>query len=278
MGHGTQKFLFWTHDYFAACPGIVLMRNDAEYCNAPPPQSATCSSCKYGQERLEHMARIRRFIEQMQPIITAPSEFALQQWSNATGISPDNSAVIPPVRLELTSAPRTAPARTLRIAYIGRQDRHKGWDVFSQLADQLRHDGRYKFFQFGKAPKGIFKRFGRTVHNVPVAVNARNRNAMAEALERYKIDAVICWSLWAETFNITVHEAMASGAFIIARRQQGNVWLAASRHTPQASRALESHADLKAYFENGQPFTDLANSRRYSGTATPSAGSAELLP
>ncbi|MDZ5459074.1 glycosyltransferase family protein [Azohydromonas lata] len=277
LSHGTKKPLLWIHDYFAACSSFTLMRNDAAYCDAPPPQSTTCSSCKYGSNRQEHITRMRRFIEQTQPIITAPSQFALKQWSKVTGISPVDSVVIPPVRLTLEPVSRPEPSRTLRIAYIGRQDKHKGWDIYYQLAEAFRRDNRYKFFQFGKAPKGIFRQFNTTVRNVSVAVSARNRDAMVEALTRHKIDAVVCWSLWPETFNITVHEAMASGAFIIARRQQGNVWPVVSHHAPLASRALDSEGDLHAYFQAGQLHTDLLKSPCYRGKTIPSTGSVEVL-
>ena len=100
---------------------------------------------------------------------------------------------------------------------------------------------------------------------------------MVRAVALREIDVVVCWSLWPETFNFTAHEAIAAGAFLVVRRDQGNVWPAAQTYAPQASRAVENEFELEQYLRSGRLIDEVAASPRFLGAALQSMGSAELL-
>lgn len=265
--------LFWTHDFFAACTSYTLLRNDVTFCHAPPLDSLACRVCVYGGERGTHAARMRHFLEALRPTVVAPSYSALQLWMQATGVTPYRTAVLPPARLLLLQERRPLRGRSLRVAYLGGQAYHKGWDRFRELAESFQLDERFEFFHFGLAPTGV----PRFIRQVEVHVSGASRDAMVRAVARHEIDVVVCWSLWPETFNFTVHEAIAAGSFVVVRRQQGNVWPAAQAHAPLASHSIDDDAELERFLRSGELIAAVDMAPRYRGAALPSLGSAELL-
>lgn len=270
---GLRQPLFWTHDYFAACPSYTLLRNDALYCGAPAVNSSACGICAYGPERPIHQARIHEFLTAVQPALVAPSQSALELWCRANQFKAVDRHVVRPARLLQSARFRGAGFRPrLRIAYLGAQVFHKGWDVYQRLAGAFQGDDRYEFFQFGTL--GATPSF---IRHIPVKVEATARDAMVNAIARQDIDVVISWSLWPETFCFTVHEAMAAGSFVVARRDQGHVNAAIRDYAPRASRNVDNVEDLHRYFQGAELFADVARSARRHGCLLASRGSAELL-
>ncbi len=266
--------LLWTHDFFAACPSYALMRNDIAYCGAPPANSGACRICVYGSERQRHIQRVRTFIESVQPVLAAPSQSAIELWERAVEVSAAAKMVIAPCDTALYARPRVRRADApLRVAFLGARAYHKGWIVFQDLATQLSRDSRYQFFQLGLGSDSQLD----CVRHVPVKVTADDRHAMVSAIAMHEIDVVVCWSLWPETFNFTLHEAIAGGAFVVARRDQGNVWPAATRHAPAASRAMDDERALHDYFRSGAVIADVEAAPSYRGALLPTMGSADIL-
>jgi hypothetical protein len=265
--------LFWTHDYFAVCPSYTLLRNDVTYCGAPAASSDACGVCAYGAVRMAHQARIQKFLRTIQPTLVAPSQTALELWCRSSPIKVSDTRVLQPAKLLQSDRFRTEDRNArLRIAYLGSQVFHKGWDTYQRLAGAFQTDDRYEFFQFGTpGPTPSF------IHHIPVKVEATARDAMVHAIAKHGIDVVISWSIWPETFCFTAHEAMAGGAFVVARRDQGHVNAAIRGYAPQASRNLDDEEELHRYFRGADVFIDVERSLRRYGCLLPSHGSAELL-
>ena len=265
--------LFWTHDYFAVCPSYTLLRNDVIYCGAPAANSNACGICAYGKERPVHQARIRKFLRAVCPALVAPSRAALELWCRASRAEMPDTHVLQPAKLLQSDRLRAAGSGSrLRIAYLGSQAFHKGWDTYQRLAGAFRTDDRYEFFQFGTL--GATPSF---IHHILVKVEATARDAMVRAVAKHGIDVVISWSICPETFCFTAHEAMAGGAFVVARRDQGHVNAAIHGFAPQASRNIDDEEELHRYFRCGDVFADVGRSSRRYGCLLPSQGSAELL-
>ncbi|SDJ31439.1 hypothetical protein [Variovorax sp. OV700] len=265
--------LFWTHDYFALCPSYTLLRNDTSYCGAPAVNSTACEICAYGKERPIHQERIQAFLREVRPSLVAPSQSALELWRRSIGVEVTDTHVLQPARLAQSDRIWVQPFRPrLRIAHLGSQVFHKGWDTYQRLAGAFQTDDRYEFFQLGTP--GATPSF---IHHIPVKVEASARDAMVHAIARQDIDVVISWSIWPETFCFTAHEAMAGGAFVVARREQGHVNAAIHRYAPEASRNVDDEEELHRYFRGGDVLIDVARSSRRHGCLVPSLGSAELL-
>jgi hypothetical protein len=160
----------------------------------------------------------------------------------------------------------------LRVAHLGVVTMHKGWPVFEQLAFSHANDPRYEFYHLGLGSLAS----SRYIRD-PVLVSHDNREAMVEAVVRHRIDVVISWSLWPETFCFTVHEALAGGAYIVARRAAGNVWPAIQAIAPEQGCAVEDQAGLFQLFESGEIRTLVTQARRFKGSLHLGAGTAEFL-
>jgi hypothetical protein len=278
---GGLRPILWIHDFFTVCPSYALMRNDVAFCGGPPPESVACSICSYGDERKTHIVRIRNFFEATQPAVLAPSEIALSLWRNRGQLPHLEGEVFSIARL--LTAPsdrsRTTDSSTreqpIRIAHLGARAFLKGWSVFEDLAARLANDGRYEFLQLG-SPNSEAALPG-FIRNIPVVVNAQRRNAMVEAIAEANIDVVVSWQVWPETFSLSVHEALAGGAFVIARIGAGNVWPAIEANAPDQGLAIMDEAELFDLFGGDDLRKVLKSSPKRRGALLPLAATARWM-
>lgn len=267
--HGT---IVWIHDYFTLCANYNLLRNDVRFCGAPQPTSGACGICAYGADRAEHMSRIRRFFDATRPLVLAPSETALEIWRTRGALPHRDVGVQPPARLVLARdpLPSVEPDRQLRVAHLGMPLHHKGWPVFATLARRFVKDPAYGFYRLG-APSDA--QVSEGIHVINVQVNHDRPNAMIEAISEHRIDVVVNWSPWPETFCYTVHEALAGGAFVVANAGAGHVSAALRMIAPEQGCVLESEAELSYLFEERRLGPLVRDARRRRGVLIPESGS-----
>lgn len=271
---GDARPVFWVHDYFTICPSTFLLRNDVTFCGAPVASSPACGICCYGEQRSRHVARIRRLFAETQPMVLAPSDCALNFWLKGE-LSRDGAAVVPLARLvpgpAVTAAAATAP---LRVAHVGAPAFHKGWHIFEELAARLAGSPGYQLFHLGAPARDAVL---NPIVSVPVLVQAEDVGAMARAVSEQQIDVVLSWSLCHETFSFTTHEALAGGAFVIARAGSGNVWPAVTRNAPNQGCSLEDEGALSRLFEGGALRSLLAKAERRRFTLIAGRATADWL-
>jgi hypothetical protein len=244
-----RRPLVWLHDYFTLCPSYALMRNDVVFCGAPDAASTACLVCGFGADRPSHQVRIEAFFARTRPWVVAPSRPALDFWLTRGTLPHAGSDVVPPARLLLDQEePAEAPARPLRVAHLGARLFHKGWQVFIELAQAFAGDPRFTFYHLGIEEGSPLP---GCIRQVPVRVTAEHRDAMIEAVAEHWIDVAVNWALWPETFCFTVHEALAGGAFVIARAGAGNVWPAVQANAPHRGCALNTEGELHEMFASG---------------------------
>jgi len=250
---GASRPVIWAHDFFTVCPSYTFLRNDVAFCGGPKPDSAACTICSYGSERTVHLERMRSFFEASRPTVLAPSEAALDLWRRTGDLHHAEAAVEPLARLVSASTSGNGHDYRvngrLRVAFLGARTFHKGWSVFQELAVRLAGDPRYTFFQLG-SQNGLA--LPDCIRNIDVRVDAQRRDAMIDAVAEARIDVVIIWSLWFETFSYAVHEALAGGAFVIARSDAGNVWPVIAANAPTRGRAVTTEAELFDLFAGGR--------------------------
>ncbi len=217
-----QDGYFWLHDYSSISSGLQLLRNDVEFCGAPPPDSTACQVCIYGERRRLQLADHELFFRNFDLTVLAPSQTALTTWKNGTALDARGGERVHPHCRLIPRPPRqqgeTAAARPLRVAFLGQPAVHKGWPVFRDLILRYAGDRRFEFFHLGmhEQPR-LPLRFAE------VRVNAGDPAAMTKKIEELQIDVVIIWSLWPETFCFTAYEAVAGGAVVVAPAGSGNV-------------------------------------------------------
>jgi len=224
-----KQAFFWLHDYFSICTGYNLLRNGVSYCGAPAQSSQACSVCVYGDSRAKHVEEIKQLFSAVNFTVIGPSEFVTAYWKNA--VSLPHASLVAHEHCEVVEegcrvdfselkfdAKKLKLPKKLRIAFMGQPVAHKGWPVFRDLVLQQCANPNYEFIHLGTHPDGSLP-----VHFREVRVTPENTNAMVDALKLERIDAVVQWSIWPETFCITAHEALAAGAVVITSSASGNI-------------------------------------------------------
>ncbi|WP_300578043.1 hypothetical protein [Phenylobacterium sp.] len=248
---------FWVHDFASACVSYHLLRNDVSDCGAPPPGSAACGVCLYGEARAFHMDEHGRLFAALDLSVAAPSQTALDTWRRGTGLAPGRAVVAPLAQLSPRPAEpggRSRARQPFRLAFPGLPSTLKGWPVFRELVLRFAEDPRYEFLHLARDASG-----GLPLSFHSVTVSEAQPKAMQAALESLGVDAVMIWSLCRETFSFTTHEAAAAGAAILTGPDSGNV--AAFVEASGQGRVLEDEAALFEMFETGAVL-DLRRSAR----------------
>lgn len=259
---GEKQPIVWVHDLFTLCPSVHLLRNDASFCFAPPVDSAVCGICNAGQERAYHVQRMRAFFSATHPSIAAPSATLLDFWSKSGKYTHSEATIISPCDVAFDGKLHAYPSgRPLRVAFFGSPTYHKGWEAFESLARWHAKDTRYAFYHFGSAAPEL----PNLIH-IPVTVTRQNRLAMVDAAKAAEVDVVINWSMCYESFSFTATEAIAAGAFVIARRDAGNVWPLVRAVSHDRGVSIATEAELYALFAEGRILDMAANADRRTGT------------
>lgn len=216
---GLKAGFYWLHDYASLCAGFHLLRNGVEDCAAPPPESAACGICVFGEARRAQLAAHDALFRRLDLTVVSPAASTLAFWRARTDLPAAGALTHPHGRLVSRGpAPIPQAGRPLRIAFLGHAAPHKGWPVFRDLALNHADDPRYSFLHLGaKAEAGMPFAF----HDV--RVDARRPQAMIEALEALEVDVVLFWALWRETFSFAAHEAVAAGCALITGPDSGAV-------------------------------------------------------
>jgi hypothetical protein len=245
---GCKSGAFWLHDYASLCPNFNLLRNDVQFCGAPPIESGACAICIYSGLRAAQISAHAALFNAFDITVLAPSQTALDQWTSTTELPYGQARVLPHSHLEARPQFQKAAAteRPLRIAFMGLPAPHKGWRAFRDLVLKFGRDPRYEFYHLGKysSSKGLQFRF------IETEVTASSMDAMTRTLEQTGVDVALIWSIWPETYCFTAFEALSAGASILTHVDSGNV-----------ARLVENGADgvvlsdekqLEALFESGE--------------------------
>jgi hypothetical protein len=275
VGVAIDPAVVWVHDYFTLCANYNLLRNDVRFCGAPPPTTAACSVCVYGTDRAVHLPRVQAFFKATRPLVLAPSAAAIDLWRSRGGLAFRETHVQPLARLTL-APDLVAPIsdRPLRIAHLGTRTAQKGWLVFEELALRLAKDPFYAFYQLG-VPQGAA--LPRSIRHVHVEVGPEQPDAMMDAIAEYRIDVVVSWSPWPETFCFAAHEAIAGGAFVVTHRGAGNVAHAILANAPEQGLVLDDDAALFDLFTTGKARQIVGAAPRRRAALIAEAGSAAWL-
>lgn len=248
-----SETFFWVHDFAAVCAGYTLLRNDVQFCGAPPPDSTACGLCVYGAHRARHVEGYRRLFEKLSPVLVSPSQTALDIWRKGGGPRAAVEIVHPHASLTPTGE-RGRRKGPVVVAFLGLPVTHKGWPAYRNVAARLRGDPRYEFYQLGDAPDP-----SAPVEFRRVAIAPDHLDAMRKAVEALQADLVVIWSICPETFCLTAFEALSAGAGLVAFADSGNA--AAVTAASEGGVVLGSEAELADFFASGRA-AEVAETRR----------------
>lgn len=235
------SYIFWVHDYLSLCSGYTLTRNGIAYCGPAPVGSPACGVCVYGEDRSEHLTRVRSMFAAVPFVVVAPSQSALQIWSDNSNLVAAKTVVHPHCQMFARTTMHAPAVRSgpLRIGFLGMPTLQKGWPVFQSLVD--RFGSNFEFYYFGERDCGDAR-----VTWVPVSAgDGLEASPMTEAVATNELDYAIIWSIAPETFCFTAYEALAGGARILTNRDAGNVVHLVTKE--QAGLVLADQAELHAF-------------------------------
>ena len=232
------------HDYATVCPQFSLLRNGERFCGRAPPSPDKCLGCASWTPA--HEGRIRAVLESVgqRLRVVAPSPAARHVWLGTFPDFEDRVEVIPHL-VPAGSRPNSYQAKPsgtpLRLAFIGAPYRHKGWEVFRQLAAAAAAvRWPYEFYHLGQG-----RNEDQEIRNIPVSIVKDGPDAPVKALERFNIDIVLLWALWPETYSYTLQECLMANPMVLTNPDSGNIAdMVAAR---EAGKVLAGPAELKDY-------------------------------
>lgn len=249
---GKKHCFLWLHDFLTLCPSFALQRNNVSFCGAPPLGSNACALCLYGQERAQHQARIKAFFDGLDVHVIAPAEFTARYWRQRTDLRTASLTAVDHMALDwtprqvLSEGANSDGGDPITIAFIGYPVPYKGWPVFLRLVREHRGaESKFRFIYFGTNEIETDQ-----VERFPVSVSTADPDAMIRAIAEQKVDFVLHWATWAETFSFSTYEALAGGAYVLTNSISGNVAATVGRLGRGA--VLNDEADLDAFFRDGR--------------------------
>lgn len=208
---------FFLHDYYSICTHYCLLDDNGEYCGECQPSENKCvGRCQDANDNIKRYNRIRKFFEEYNNVleVISPSYKASEIFSKSFPIM--RNIVIVPHQIGIGVNSQFPGCDKFRIAYVGYQGEHKGYNIWRKLVSNLRNN-KIEFYHLGKASE-----FLSNVKYVSVDYRKSNRD-MVSLLKRNNINIAFLWSIWPETYSYTYYECYAANVFIITNKHSGNI-------------------------------------------------------
>jgi len=215
-----DKLRIFIHDYYTICPQFNLLRNGKDYCNGSSFNTDDCKGCEFSEKRKPHLFLLKKFFRNLNADIIVPSAVAADIWKKSYPEHEEHIRVVPHQITVPTLERRNGekPDRPLRIAYLGYESVNKGLETWWRLTSDNSIKELYDFFHLGASGMNI-----PGVQYIPVSFLNEGADAMVKALRKHQTDIAFLWSIWAETYSFTLHEAFAGNCFVITNRLSGNI-------------------------------------------------------
>ena len=210
---------FYLHDYYSICTSYKLIDSSGNYCGETKISQEKCGLCDYYKETIILKSRMLDFYCKYSDRITivSPSRAALEIWKNSYADLNLHMIVVPHQKSEGEYKLKNGN-NSIRVAYIGRLIPAKGSQLWEKIVNKLENNSNYELYYFGISDNPYPK-----VYKKQVFVTPDNPNAMIDALRENKIQIVLLWSVWPETYSYTYYEAMAADSFVITNKKSGNI-------------------------------------------------------
>ncbi|WP_169743630.1 glycosyltransferase [Methanolacinia paynteri] len=203
--------IYTVHDFFCICPRINMINEKGQYCNLP--EVRRCNSCGYSIEDIESWRS--SFLEGFRicnSIIT-PSNSAMDIISHYFPEIKSKCIVIEHGQnIEKTERNNNASFdnRPFHIAYIGVLAKHKGQDLFYDLARCKELSGITKWSVIGISEKNKKPGYYQNL-NINITGAYKDFNHLQEIVYESNVDLILLPAIWPETFSFTLSEAWCLG-------------------------------------------------------------------
>lgn len=254
---GIRNILWTLHDYRFICPNTLMLRPDLNVCD----DLTWCDRCA-ALPKLAHYdhGRIRKNLEGIRLVaISAAQRDLYRQKLDVTDIIHWDADP------ELLASPPSPEGKPFSVLFAGRKDVEKGFDFCLQAVKRLLPEfPELKLHCAGRSRLGDewqrIESYGLARHVIDHGPLPRDRY-----LELVRgVQAVVCASVWAEPFNLSLLEAMSLGKPTVATRSGAQPELAgdggALLADTRSSAALMN--GLRAIFTDAKLRTRLSETGR----------------
>jgi glycosyltransferase involved in cell wall biosynthesis len=258
------KIIFYVHDIFCCCPGIYTMDifkniNNCILKNNSSAAPSTCLKCPHYGSQIGKWRQDFKNIFALADKIIIPSEFITNKLLN---IYPKISRKIT-VRGHLNLANKTPIIKPkinwkIRIAYLGYNCSHKGWDIWNKLYQYPNINRSFTFYHIGTNNKYAY-------NVIPFSYSYKANGIMAatDILVKNDINLVLLWSTVPESYSYTMYEAMAAGVPILTNEQSGNIAYTIKKYGDEIGRCFKNENALFSFLLNKNQVNDFINKKRY---------------
>ena len=217
-----KNLYLYIHDYLMICPYCKEDGCDIYYCSTyiRKPDKERCSNCVYCNRAIDEYKNIRSFIEIFKyrfKMIIVPSQSCRDIWCTTYDFLKTKVVIREHLICEKAKKP-DLDIKKIRIAYIGRIAKHKGYPEWCKLVGSFAGIEGFEFYYFGNEQID-----GKYVTPIKVDFQDKSLPNMTEALKRHKINIVFLWSVHPETYCYTYYEALAAGCYVLTNKTSGNV-------------------------------------------------------
>lgn len=256
----------YLHDYYNACTGYTLLKNNLDYCGGRGFSEQVCSGCRFYKQSNVIEPQIQALLRRNLGRITfiSPSQTTKNIFLNFHPEFGERIIVLPhQIYFDHYdgNAEQLASNQTVRIGFLGMPRRHKGWETWSRLVSNCSGDG-YQFIVFNSSNDSY-----ANMSKVKVGFSGSNLNAMTDALRKSQIHVALLWSIWPETYSYTCFEAFSANAFIITNKNSGNI--ADVVRANNNGIVLENEKQLLDLFQDRDGLLDRINNFRKTEVGGP---------
>ena len=206
---------FFVHDYYCVCENQLLLNDEKNFCQVKCEEKG---GCKYCANRQEHFGKYKKFFCKFKNRITiiAPSECAKTVWELAFGKM--NRVMVLEHQIPVTYEKKIKYkeyGEQIKVAYLGNSRFFKGYEYWTDAINK--NENNICFIEYSDAtkPSGALQKKGY--------FSKDNLMLMRDKMIEDKIDVVVLWSIWPETYSYTFFEALETGAVILTNDEAGNI-------------------------------------------------------
>lgn len=215
------KIYVYLHDFYTQCINFNLLRNKESFCGKGAISKEKCTGCISYKLALEIIPNIQAFLEKISErlVVISPSESTASIWLSAYSQFEQSIRIVPhKIFIGESMEKKRYQHSEIRMAFLGRPVKHKGWDQWCSLVEKYGCDKRFKFYVLGNVDVT-----NKDMVFYSVSVTKGNPNDMVNALVDNEIDVCFIWALWPETYSYTCIESVEAGTFIFTNSDSGNI-------------------------------------------------------
>lgn len=209
--YNVKVCLFYLHDFSPVCSRHFLPA-DGKSCFKMLENQ--CIGCENADKMLEVQSYYSAFFSEKNVIAIAPSQIVADILGSVYPMA--HIEVLPHYLYRIEESFRNINSK-IRIAFIGKAVRIKGWEDFKKIVAV--YEDRFEFYCFGQCDDKI----DNVMYINTCFETDGSQLSTKDALKKYDIDIAYIGSIVCETYSYTYIEAFENSLYILTTIQSGNV-------------------------------------------------------